>query len=64
MNSVAQEQMNKIKGLLQKARGRHDIMEPISGEVEISKVARVDTDEQTFAKGFELKKSLDFNFST
>ena len=55
--------MNKIKGLLQKARGRHDIMDPYAGELDVSKLARIDTEQPTFAKGFDLRNSHNSSFA-
>ena len=60
---MAQEQINKIKNLLQQARGRHDILDPYSGELDVSKLARIDTEDPTYAKGFDLRKSHDVSFA-
>ena len=54
VNSLAKAQMNKIEGLLKKARGRHDIM--LAGdryENETSKLARIATDDRAFNAEFE-----------
>ena len=52
---MAQEQINKIRNVLEQARGRHDIMDPYAGELDVSKLARIDTEQPTFAKGFDLR---------
>ena len=63
LNSMAQEQINKIRNVLEQARGRHDIMDPYAGELDVSKLARIDTEQPTFAKGFDLRKSHNSSFA-
>ena len=68
VNSLAKAQMNKIEGLLKKARGRHDVM--LVGdrydryEDATSKIARADTVDKSFNAEFEtvdVRRSLQVN---